>query len=71
MELETAKNRLVSLKQERKDTKSEIERLIFQKIQKEQEVQNLQEEISRLEQKSATKDDDIKRYETAVEIMEI
>lgn len=71
MELETAKNRLVSLKQERKYTKSEIERLIFQKIQKEQEVQNLQEEISRLEQKSATKDDEIKRYETAVEIMEI
>lgn len=71
MELETAKNRLVSLKQERKDTKSEIERLIFQKIQKEQEVQNLQEEIFRLEQKSATKDDEIKRYETAVEIMEI
>ena len=71
MELETAKNRLVSLKQERKDTKSEIERLIFLKIQKEQEVQNLQEEISRLEQKSATKDDEIKRYETAVEIMEI
>ena len=50
MELETVKNRLVSLKQERKDTKNEIEKLIFQKIQKVQEVQNLQEEISRLEQ---------------------
>ena len=71
MELETVKNRLVSLKQERKDTKTEIEKLIFQKIQKEQEVQNLQEEFSRLEQKSATKDDEIRKYETAVEIMEL
>ena len=42
-----------------------------EKAQYEQKIQNLSEDIQRLEQDNANKRDEIKKYKTVVEIMEL
>ena len=54
-----------------KTKKDEIDRLNLEKMQAEQKAQSLQEDISRLEQRNATRREEIKKYETTVEIMEL
>ena len=60
MELEQIKNRI-----------TDINRMNEEKAQYEQKIQNLSEDIQRLEQDNANKREEIKKYKTVVEIMEL
>ena len=71
MELETIKNRITALENNVKEKQDEINRLGVEKAQCEQKTQILNEEIQRLEQENANRRQDIQRYRTAVEILEL
>lgn len=71
MELETIKNRITILETKVKTKQDEINRLSEEKAQFEQKIQSLNDEILRLEQDNANKRDEIKKYKTVVEVMEL
>ena len=50
---------------------ADINRMNEEKAQYEQKIQNLSEDIQRLEQENANKREEIKKYKTVVEIMEL
>lgn len=71
MELETIKNKISSLEMKVKSKQDEINRLSEEKAQLEQKAQSLNDEILRLEQDNTNKREEIKKYKTVVEIMEL
>lgn len=71
MELETIKTRITSLETTVKTKQEEINRLNEEKAQFEQKAQSLNDEILRLEQENANKREEIKKYKTVVEVMEL
>ena len=71
MELETIKNKIASLETKVKSKQDEINRLGEEKAQLEQKAQSLNDEILRLEQDNANKREEIKKYKTVVEVMEL
>lgn len=71
MELETIKNKIISLETKVKSKQDEINRLSEEKAQLEQKAQSLNDEILRLEQDNANKREEIKKYKTVVEVMEL
>ena len=71
MELETIKARITTLESKVKTKQDEINKLGEDKAQFEQKVQSLNDEIQRLEQENSNKRDEIKKYKTVVEIMEL
>lgn len=71
MELETIKSRIETLKAEIKAKQDDIDKIYLEKATLEQRVQSSQDEIQRLEQENFIKREEIKKYRTAVEIMEL
>nr|DAV77142.1 MAG TPA: centrome localization domain protein [Caudoviricetes sp.] len=71
MELETIKTKITALESKVKTKQDEINKLGEEKAQFEQKVQSLNDEIQRLEQDNANKREEIKKYKTVVEIMEL
>ena len=71
MELETIKTRITSLETKVKTKQEDINRLNEEKAQFEQKAQSLNDEILRLEQENANKREEIKKYKTVVEVMEL
>ena len=71
MELEQIKNRITTLESKVSAKQTDINRLNEEKAQYEQKVQNLVEDIQRLEQDNANKREEIKKYKTVVEVMEL
>ena len=71
MELETIKNKITSLESSVKEKQNEINRLGVEKAQLDQKSQSLNDEIQRLEQENSNYREEIKKYRTAGEIMEL
>lgn len=71
MELEQIKNRITALETKVSSKQTDINRMNEEKAQYEQKIQNLLEDIQRLEQDNSNKRDEIKKYKTVVEIMEL
>lgn len=71
MELETIKTKITALESKVKIKQDEINKLGEEKAQFEQKVQSLNDEIQRLEQDNANKREEIKKYKTVVEVMEL
>ena len=71
MELETIKNKITALEAKVKLKQDEINKLSEEKAQFEQKTQILNDEILRLEQENANKREEIKKYKTVVEVMEL
>lgn len=71
MELETIKTKITALESKVKTKQDEINKLGEEKAQFEQKVQSLNDEIQRLEQDNSNKREEIKKYKTVVEIMEL
>nr|DAK48170.1 MAG TPA: centrome localization domain protein [Caudoviricetes sp.] len=71
MELDTIKTRITSLEANVRTKQEEINRLNEEKAQFEQKAQSLNDEIQRLEQDNSNKREEIKKYKTVVEIMEL
>ena len=71
MELEQIKNRITALESKVSAKQTDINRMNEEKAQYEQKIQNLLEDIQRLEQDNANKRDEIKKYKTVVEVMEL
>lgn len=71
MELETIKTRITALESKVKIKQDEINKLGEEKAQLEQKTQSLNDEIQRLEQENSNKREEIKKYKTVVEIMEL
>lgn len=71
MELEQIKNRITALEEKVTTKQAGINRMNEEKAQYEQKIQNLSEDIQRLEQDNANKRDEIKKYKTVVEVMEL
>jgi len=64
MELEQIKNRITALEAKVTTKQADINRMNEEKAQYEQKIQNLSEDIQRLEQDNANKRDEIKKYKT-------
>lgn len=71
MELEQIKNRITALETKVSSKQTDINLMNEEKAQYEQKIQNLLEDIQRLEQDNANKRDEIKKYKTVVEVMEL
>lgn len=71
MELETIKTKITALESKVKIKQDEINKLGEEKAQFEQKVQSLNDEIQRLEQENSNKREEIKKYKTFVEVMEL
>lgn len=71
MELEQIKNRITALETKVSSKQTDINRMNEEKAQYEQKIQNLLEDIQRLEQDNANKREEIKKYKTVVEVMEL
>lgn len=71
MELETIKNKITALESNVKEKQNEINRLGVEKAQLDQKSQSLNDELLRLEQDNANKREEIKKYKTVVEVMEL
>jgi peptidoglycan hydrolase CwlO-like protein len=71
MELETIKTKITALELKVKTKQDEINKLGEEKAQFEQKVQSLNDEIQRLEQDNSNKREEIKKYKTVVEVMEL
>lgn len=71
MELEQIKNRITALEEKVTTKQADINRMNEEKAQYEQKIQNLSEDIQRLEQDNSNKREEIKKYKTVVEIMEL
>nr|DAW41041.1 MAG TPA: centrome localization domain protein [Caudoviricetes sp.] len=71
MELETIKTKITALESKIKIKQDEINKLGEEKAQFEQKVQSLNDEIQRLEQENSNKREEIKKYKTVVEVMEL
>lgn len=71
MELETIKNKIATKEVQIKNKQDEINKLSEEKAQYEQKVQILNDEIQRLEQENFNSREEIKKYRTTVEIMEL
>lgn len=71
MELETIKNKIAAKEVQIKNKQDEINKLSEEKAQYEQKVQILNDEIQRLEQENFNSREEIKKYRTTVEIMEL
>lgn len=71
MELETIKTRIATLESKVKIKQDEINKLGEEKAQLEQKAQSLNDEIQRLEQENSIKREEIKKYKTVVEVMEL
>lgn len=71
MELETIKTKITALESKAKIKQDEINKLGEEKAQFEQKVQSLNDEIQRLEQENSNKREEIKKYKTVVEVMEL
>lgn len=71
MELEQIKNRITALETKVSAKQTDINRLNEEKAQYEQKVQNLLEDIQRLEQDNVNKREEIKKYKNVVEVMEL
>ena len=71
MELETIKNKITALESNVKEKQNEINRLGIEKAQLDQKSQSLNDEIQRLEQENSNYREEMKKYKTAVEVMEL
>ena len=71
MELETIKSKITVLESKVKTKQDEINKLGEEKAQLEQKSQSINDEIQRLEQENANKREEIKKYKTVVEVMEL
>lgn len=71
MELEQIKNRITTLESKVSAKQMDINRMNEEKAQYEQKIQNLLEDIQRLEQDNSNKREEIKKYKTVVEVMEL
>lgn len=71
MELETIKTKITALESKVKIKQDEINKLGEEKAQLEQKAQSLNDEIQRLEQENSNKREEIKKYKTVVEVMEL
>ena len=71
MELEQIKNRITTLESKVSAKQTDINRMNEEKAQLEQKSQSLNDEILRLEQDNANKREEIKKYKTVVEVMEL
>lgn len=71
MELETIKSKIAALESNVKERQNEINKLSEEKAQLDQKSQSLNDELLRLEQDNANKREEIKKYKTVVEVMEL
>ena len=71
MEIETIKTKITALESKVKIKQDEINKLGEEQAQFEQKVQSLNDEIQRLEQENSNKREEIKKYKTVVEVMEL